>query len=189
MGRKTKNIFLYIMLAIFVGFIVYLIARQTGLFQQDVNNLSPTQITITDTITTNTTKIYNLDEKISINGKELIVYSFNNYENDKLVNILKQVDKWQDGYKLIAIDVEIKNIGNAKIDSLGWFTIKDNDNREYNLTDVSLYEKEPRLDIFKTLQPQEGLRGYITFAIPKDKEPYIINYDDYTSSIKINTSK
>jgi len=79
--------------------------------------------------------------------------------------------------KGIAMEVEIKNISNKKIDyNTTDFEVKDAQGRKFIFYDVMPGGKEPTL-WFGSLFPQETIRAFITYV--GDNNPYTVSYKPY----------
>ncbi len=178
--KNNQRISILVYIIVIVLLIIFLGISYKNYFKSGKNN---TQInsTLTDIL-----KTYSLNEKIKTGSLELIAYSFEDYNNDLLINSLSKSGMWgwQNDYKLVSVDIEVKNIGNTQIDDILSFSIKDKDNREYRNIYIASGQREPMLDLMKKLQPQDTTRGYLTFAIPKDKGPYMLTLED-NQNVKI----
>lgn len=189
-GEKKKQINTFSKICI--GFALFLGLTIVFLNYKDVikkiNNYKKSKTSETSQSTSASTKTYNLNEKMTINNLEMTAYSFEDYNNDMLTKLLRQTGQWKDNYKAVSVDMEVKNTGNILLDepALLSFSIKDRSNYEYRSAYITSGQREPMLYLTKRLQPQETIRGYLTFAVPKDEEPYLLVFEQDSANIQVN---
>lgn len=91
--------------------------------------------------------------------------------------------KTEAGNKLVAVEVELTNISDT-LESVSpyYFKVKDQDNYEYDYQYGTV--KEPVLSS-GTLNPDESVKGWVTFSVPEDTTQLLLTNEDFLSNSKI----
>jgi hypothetical protein len=153
--KNPKKPALYLML--FIGVLALVSFACTSSSNIDTGNTSNNDQTTATSTPAVTAKTYKHTETVEIDGVKMSISDVKDYKSSN------QFIKAKDGYKFLAISVNIENISSeGKSYNTLYYKLKDKEGASYQtgLTDIT-----PALSS-GVLQPTKKAKGYVVFEVP-----------------------